>query len=221
MALVMSAGGQIMSADNRDIGFDSPEGLAAFDLFKQFGEAGQVEMSLDQTWQAFAGGKLGILVTSSSFLNAAEKGAAAGNFKIKTTTLPLAENGRLPVGGNAAMLLATDPVRQKAAWEFMKYMTSPEAQTLLVNTSGYIPANTLVAASPKYLGEYYSTHPNAMVGVKQMPSLTAWPTFPGENSIKITDTIMEYIQSVITLKMEPKDALAAMAGDVRAMLPAS
>ncbi|MDX8521775.1 ABC transporter substrate-binding protein [Mesorhizobium dulcispinae] len=218
MALVMSQGGSIMTPDEKDIAFEGPEGLWALEMFKQFGQAGQIEMSLDQTRQAFSGGMMGILGTSNSYLRSAEK-AAAGHFRIRTTNLPLKPNGKLPTGGNAAMLLTRDPDRQKAAWDFVKFMTGPDAQTKLVNTTGYIPANSVAVKTPDLLGKFFADNPNAMVGVEQLPILTAWPGFPGENAIKITDLIRDHIQSVVTLHREPKAVLADMVRDVRALLP--
>jgi multiple sugar transport system substrate-binding protein len=218
MALVMSQGGHILTPDNSDIAFNSPEGLRALELFREFGQAGQLEMSLDQTRQAFSGGTLGILGTSNSYLRSAEK-AAKDHFALRTTTLPLAANGKLPVGGNAAMILTKDPDRQKAAWEFIKFMTGPEAQTMLVKTTGYIPANSIVVEKPELLGDFYKANPNAMTGVLQLPTLTACPTFPGENSIKITNIIRDHVQTVVTLKREPAEVMEDMIRDVRALMP--
>ncbi|MDK1378148.1 MULTISPECIES: ABC transporter substrate-binding protein [unclassified Sinorhizobium] len=218
MALVMSQGGRIMTPDQKDVGFDSPEGLWSLEMFKQFGQAGQIEMSLNQSRQAFSSGTMGILGTASSYLRSAEK-AAMGEFQIRTANLPLKPNGKLPVGGNAAMIVTKDPIRQKAAWDFIKYMTGPEAQTKLVNTTGYIPANDIAVRTPEFLGRFYADNPNAMVGVQQLPILTAWPGFPGQNAIKITDLIRDHIQSVVTLRREPKAVLHDMVRDVRALLP--
>lgn len=218
MALIMSQGGSILTADQRDVAFDGPEGLWALEMFRQFGEAGQIEMSLDQTRQAFSGGTMGILGTANSYLRAAEK-AAAGHFKVRTVNLPMKPNGKLPAGGNAAMILAKDPVQQKAAWDFVKFMTGPESQTKLVNTTGYIPANRIAVNQPELLGKFFADHPNAMVGVQQLPSLGPWPGFSGENAIKITDLIRDHIQSVVTLRREPKAVLDDMVSEVRALLP--
>ncbi|QRM32518.1 ABC transporter substrate-binding protein [Microvirga sp. VF16] len=218
MALIMSQGGSILTADERDVAFNGPEGLWALEMFRQFGEAGQIEMSLDQTRQAFSGGTIGILGTANSYLRSAEK-AAAGHFSVRTASLPMKPNGKLPTGGNAAMILTKDPVRQKAAWDFVKFMTGPEAQTKLVNTTGYIPANSIAVNTPELLGKFFAENPNAMTGVQQLPTLGGWPGFPGENAIKITDLIRNHIQSVVTLRREPKAVLGDMVKEVRAMLP--
>ncbi|NEU98001.1 ABC transporter substrate-binding protein [Bradyrhizobium uaiense] len=218
MALVMSEGGEILTPDAKDIAFDSPQGLEALELFRQFGQAGQIEMSLDQTRQAFSAGKMGILGTANSYLRSAEK-AAAGHFRIRAANLPLKSNAKLPVGGNAAMILTRDLDRQKVAWDFVKYMTGPEAQTKLVNTTGYIPANDIAVKKPELLGKFFAENTNAMLGVEQLPILTKWPGFPGENAIKITDLIRDHIQSVVTLRREPKAVLDDMVRGVRALLP--
>jgi ABC-type glycerol-3-phosphate transport system substrate-binding protein len=41
----------------------------------------------------------------------------------------LAERGRLPTGGAAALMFASTPEKQQAAWKFMKFITDATGAT--------------------------------------------------------------------------------------------
>ena len=64
-------------------------------------------------------------------------------FTLGTHIFPVDDkaNGKLPTGGNAAIITSRDPAKQKAAWEFLKFVTGPEAQKIVVETTGYLPTN--------------------------------------------------------------------------------
>ena len=89
------------------------------------------------------------------------------------------------------MIFTKDPARQKAAWEYVKFATGPVGATLMVKGTGYFPANALPAKDPALLGDFYKQHPNHQTAIAQLPMLTAWYAFPGENGLKITDVIKD------------------------------
>ncbi|MGY3424590.1 hypothetical protein ACVWZW_005065 [Bradyrhizobium sp. F1.13.4] len=66
-ALVYSHGGDVFTPDGK-IAFDGAAGQAALQLMHRFGETGMVDMTTEQARQAFASGKIGIYVASSSRL---------------------------------------------------------------------------------------------------------------------------------------------------------
>src|SRR5436189_5960804 len=82
-------------------------------------------------------------------------------FTLRTAIFPVDNKakGGLPTGGNAAIITTRDAKKQKAAWEFLKFVTGPEAQKIVVETTGYLPTN-LRATGPEFLGQYYDKNPN-------------------------------------------------------------
>lgn len=130
-----------------------------------------------------------------------------------------AAEGRIPAGGAAVMLLAKDPAKQKAAWEFMKFATGPQGATIIVKATGYVPATDVPAKDPKMLGEFYANSPNHRVSLAQLPLITAWYAFPGENGVKITDVIKDHLETVVTKTSKPEDVLKKMTADAQALLP--
>ncbi|MDL2409805.1 ABC transporter substrate-binding protein [Rhizobium calliandrae] len=213
MALINAQGGQIMSADDRKIEFDGAEGKKALDVIEMFGKAGQVDMPRTQASQGFSAGSIGILVSSSGFLKSLMKQA---NFQVRTAPFPISENGHMPAGGNCMMLLSKDAEQQKAAWTFMKFMASPQVQAQVFEATGYLPGNRLGAADP--LKEAKPDDPR-LVSVAASAKAGTWYSFPGDNSLRITETIKSVLQDVATLRLPPAEALPKMRQDVQALLP--
>lgn len=219
IALVQAAGGQMMTPDMKKIAFNGRWGMDSLKLLKAIGEAGMKDMSRDQAKQAFAAGSIGILVTSSSDIMLYAQ-QAAGRFPIVVSPFPVLSNkGQLPAGGNALMIHTKDAAKQKLAWEFIKFATNAQSQTIMATATSYIPINEKAVQDPKLLGDHYAKNPNLRVPVTQLAQLNGFFSFPGENSAKIAKVIQDQLQAVITLQRSPEDAMKQMTIEVEALLP--
>lgn len=219
IALVQAAGGRMMTPDLKKIAFHGKEGMDALRLLKSIGEAGMKDMSRDQAKQAFAAGSMGILVTSSSDITFYTE-QSAGRFPIIVSPFPVSsDKGLLPAGGSALMVHTKDAAEQKLAWEFIKFVTNAQSQTILATATSYIPINEKAIRDPGLLGDYYARNPNLRVPITQLEQLDGFFAFPGENSTKITKVVQDQLQAVITLQRSPEDAMQQMAGAVEALLP--
>lgn len=218
IALVQSQGGQMMTPDEKQLAFNGAEGLEAFKILKEIGRSGMHDMTRDQAKQAFAGGSLGIFVTSSADITLYAK-QAAGQFELRVVPFPSTQpGGVLPAGGNAIMIHTKDPEKQKAAWNFIKFFTGPDAQTVMAKSTAYIPVNTLAVSDPARLGSYYKGEPNLTVAVGQLPIMTSWFSFPGENSLKITPVIEDAMRKVLFQETEPQKALEQITSAVQGLM---
>jgi multiple sugar transport system substrate-binding protein len=221
ISLVESFGGRMMSADDKEITFDQPSGKNALQVLQRIGQTGAVDMSRAQARQAFAAGTLGIFIVSTSYITELTENAK-GRFEITVGPYPLSSpDARLPAGGNAVMMFVKDPVKQKAAWEYLKFTTSPIGQTIVAQNSGYMPNNTIAIESEELLGAFYRKHPNQMVSIRQLPLLSSWYAFPGPNSLKISNVIRDHLREVYTLRRTPEEVMPIMVRDVKALLPKS
>lgn len=217
-ALVESQGGHMMSADDKTLTFVGPEGLKALQTLHDIGGAGFQDMTRDQAKQAFGAGTLGILITSSSDTTLYEQ-QAGGRFAVGVSPFPVpSDKGTLPAGGNAAMIHTKDPAKQKAAWDYIKFVTNPESQTELVLKTAYMPVNDIAVNDPKLLGDFYKSKPNLMVPVRQLSIVGPWFSFPGENSLKATKVIENTLRSVLMRQTTPEDGLKEMAGSISRLL---
>lgn len=220
-APVFSQGGSMLNADETKVAFDGPEGQWAMkQLARMVTEGKMPDYREADLRAAFAAGKTGIHFTSTSDL-AKITGMIGGKFDLKTAKFPDVKPGvgRLPAGGNLAVILSKDPARQKAAWEVLKFWTGPEGAAIVAKTTGYMPPNK--KANEVYLKDFYEKNPNNYTAVTQLPLLTKWYAFPGENGLKITDVIKDHMQSIVngSRAKEPLVVLKEMAADVQALLP--
>ena len=165
-SLLGSHGGRPMTADESDITFDQAPGIAAAELYSRFAsEGGMSTMSQDDARQAFPAGTLGIFLESSSLLKRFEEGAG-DNFPVTVLGTPVIaeENVYFPTGGSAIVMLTDDAEKQKAVWEYMAFVTGPDGQKIIVENTGYAPANAIVLEDDAYLGAYYAANPERESG---------------------------------------------------------
>lgn len=217
--LVGSFGGRMMSEDERKIEFDGAAGLQVLQLLRRFGSEGQPAFGTDQARQAFRAGTLGIIFTSSSALNGYQQ-SAAGKFELKVAPFPVSSaNARLPAGGNGIVMLTDDPEKQKAAWEYIKFVVGPVGQNVMVQTTGYAPVNIAAVNDADGLGKFFEEHPKHRIANQRIPMMTGWYSFPGENNSKIIKIIEDHCYLAVAQKQDPATALLSLRKEVDALLP--
>ena len=219
-ALVFSHGGTLMSADEKTVAMSGEAGQRSIELLGRLVREGNMpDLAHEAARSTFFAGKMGIWTESTSLLRVADD-SVGNRFKWRTATFPVpGPNAKLPTGGAAALMFASTPEKQAAAWRFMKFITGAEGATMMVKGTGYMPPNSVPADDPKMLKEFYATRPNHLTSLAQQPFMTAWYAFPGENNIKIISTIKDRLQTVVDKSADPKAALAAMTDDVNKLLP--
>jgi multiple sugar transport system substrate-binding protein len=215
--LIRNFGGTFMNADETEVTFDGPQGEAALNLFKRFlTEGGQPAVEQRAARQMFTAGKMGFYFASPNGILGFENDIG-DRFKLRTAPLPLAgPDSAMSTGGMAAVILTDDPVKRAAAWDYIKFATRPEGQTIIVKNTGYMPVNTL-ALGDDYLGKFYEEHPNWKTGALQLPLARPWFAWPGSNAVEITKVISDDMVG-ITNGADPKETLAKMASEVRALI---
>lgn len=218
-SLVTSRGGRILKANGCTIAFDDESGLWALKTLEAFGKSGMPNLALGQARQSFVAGNIAILADSTSYVAAAQR-QIGERFTFRTVPFPVAsQNGRLPAGGNVAMVFAKDPARQKAAWEYVKFVTGPVGQTQMVHLTGYMPGNEIAVRAPELLGRFYDGNPNHKTSIAQLPVLTEWAAFPGENSLKIIEVVKSHTEALVTGRRKAEEVMPDLSKDVRALLP--
>lgn len=217
---VFAEGGAMLSADEKTVAFGDEHGKAAMTTLARFvTEGGMPNIDRKATQASFAAGKVGMWFYSSSVINKLAE-QVGDKFPLATAPFPgvKAEVGRLPAGGNAVMITATDADKQQAAWRFAKFATGPWAAAQVPQMTGYMAANL---KATDLLKDYYAANPLHMATVSQLPLMTGWYAFPGDNGLKITDVINDHLQTVASGERtaEPDAVLSDMARDVQALLP--
>lgn len=217
-SLINSFGGRMGSDDGCRIALQEPEWRQAFELLEAFHKSGMPAFTQDQIRQAFAAGKVGIYVGSTSQVARMEQ-ASVGRFSFRTVPYPRAsETARLPAGGSIAVMMAKDAKRQEAAFRFMKFATGPVGQTRVATFTGYMPGNRKALEDPNLLGTFYEKNPNSGVGIEQLPFIGGWHNWAGANSVKIVDVIQEHTTAVAAGRQSGEAALASLTRQVQPLL---
>ncbi|MDB5414205.1 MAG: transporter substrate-binding protein, partial [Rubritepida sp.] len=220
-ALLFGHGGRMLTEDERDIAFAGPEGLASLTLLdRKVKVGGMANLSRDAAAQAFAAGKMGLFFWTTAMIRGSLQ-QVGRNFQLRTTGLPVndTEKGRLPTGGAAGMLLTREGAKREAAWKFLPFSTSAEGTTLMARNTGYVPTNQLAIDDDKYLGEFYRQNPLYVPAVRQMAISVPWYAFPGSNSVRVTQSVVNNSGRIVEQRATPEQALADMASEVRRLLP--
>ncbi len=221
-SLLGSHGGRPMSEDEGDITFDSKAGVTAAGLYQRFAqEAGMKSYGQNEARQAFPAGTLGIMFESSSLQKAFETGAGDA-FQPVVKPLPIvaedAGSVYFPTGGSGIVMLTRDEAKQKAAWEYIAYITGPEGQKIIVENTGYAPANALVIEDDAYLGEFYAANPNSLVAHTQVANHAGpWYAYPGAEGVAVTDLIAASLVE-ITEGAKPQASIEELAETLRLQL---
>lgn len=220
-SLVSELGSEMMDPSRTRLAFDGLAGLTAMRTIGRFvAEGGMQPMSRAAAEQQFASGTLGILVDVGSLVVSFQK-SVGDRFQFRTTELPQfagAHSLGVVVGGNAAMILTRDPVKQRAAWDYIRYATGPDGQTFVTRLNAEPPINTL-ALGPRYLGQFYEDNPNFRPELAEVQTGKPWFAFPGDSSAEIVDAISKAQEAVVQQKLSADAAFAEMIGKIKPLLP--
>ena len=195
-ALMWSQGEPTVKDGALNIGGDA--GLTAFETMKKiFRGCNMKNLEWKAALASFSAGEIGMMFWSTSALGAVER--SQGNFTLKTGPYPGLSGAPLglPAGGNAAMLVSAsqDPKQLDAAWKWLKFITSGEGAADVARTTGYMPPNK--AANEIILADFYDQNPNKQTAVTQLPLLSDWQAYPGDNGLAITQIIYDGIERIV------------------------
>lgn len=220
--LLGSHGGRPLNEHESDITFDSDAGIAAAALYSRFyKEGGMPTYGQNDARQAYPAGTLGIFFESSSLLNKFTE-SAGDRFKVTVLPTPVVVEDKskayFPTGGSALVMLTDDAEKQKAVWDYMRFVTGPEGAKIIVENTGYAPTNSIVLEDDSYLGAFYQANPNARVAHQQVADYAGpWYAYPGAEGVAVTDLIGAALVE-ISEGADPKATIDDLAETVRSKL---
>lgn len=146
--------------------------------------------------QAFLAGRLGMYVKTSAAMSNI---SAQANFELRTAPVPSWGNKprRIASGGNALFIFAQDPRKQRAAYEFVKFLSSQEGQTIWVLDTGYLPMAAGVHNDSEYLAGYFDENPLTQAALNQLPDSVAWAPFPGPRGQEAEQVLIEAREAIL------------------------
>ncbi|HBX77730.1 MAG TPA: hypothetical protein DEG43_08795 [Acidimicrobiaceae bacterium] len=102
------------------------------------------------------------------------------DLKVGVAPVPgLKEAGRGQIGGNVWYMVKKSPEEIAAAWDFLKFANSVEAQVKWTSMSGYLPSHAEAAKDPALVEEWSSTDKGKWLKVAYESVKTLDPEFTG------------------------------------------
>ncbi len=142
--LLLQAGGEIMNEDNTKVMFNSAAGIKALNFLNDLLNKYKVAyLSTGYDWQNdFLSGKVGIVEGTSVSLAYMKKGGI--HFHFGVAPIPYDKTKRSVISGTNVVIFRNekDPKsaeKQKAAWEFIKWFTSPKQTAKWSLLTYYMP----------------------------------------------------------------------------------
>ena len=201
-----SDGKNLMSEDGKQVFFNTPENVEALqfwiDLQKKYKVMAEgIVQWTDLPTQFLAGEVVMIYHTTGNLTNIAKN----AKFNYGVAFLPAHKRKGAPTGGgNFYISSGISEERQKAAWKFIKFATSPERAAQWSVDTGYVATRNSSFAT-ETMKKYYEERPQAKVAFEQLqfakPELTTY------NAAEIWRILNDNIQSAITGEKTAKEAL--------------
>lgn len=195
-------GGKQLVADNTSQ-FDSPEGLAVNDFWKQI-YSEKLAGNEAYTGDSFADGKAAMSIVGPWAISVYEGKVDWGVVPVPTSAgTPADQVQTFSDAKNVGMYAACE--NQATAWEFLKYSTSQEQDGQLLTLTGQMPLRTDL---PTTYADYFTANPDYTLFAEQAARTVDVPNVP--NSVEIWQTFRDaYSSSVI---FQTTDVPSAMSG---------
>jgi ABC-type glycerol-3-phosphate transport system substrate-binding protein len=215
-AMVMQNGGQLFNEDYTEVLFNSPEAVGALDFWAETAKQGCGKM---QPWEEgrteFFNGNVAFYKDSSGGLSGV-KDSIVADFELGVTHIPWGQEQLVTIGGGTVAIFANSPEEvQLAAWDFVKFMTSPESVSRLSADTGYLPTSAL-ASDLEPLKSLLEEDTQRASMLESLPFLVPRPNVAGYAEIQ--SYLREAIEAATLLQATSQEALDTAAGDAQQVL---
>jgi len=219
--VVRSNNGSVLSADRKTLTFAEPAAVEAVAMIKDLYVGGAYEnIDINAAMENMAAGNLGMYLQTSAVQGVLVKGAT-GKFDLRAAPMP--RFGDKPTrpnnSGSALVILSSDPVKQRAAWELMKFLTSKHGYTIITSEIGYLPLRTDIVNDPEYLGNWIKDHPLVQPNLEQLSRLEPWDSMPGPNYSQIVKLMMDGAEMAVFGGADVQAALSDAQANAQALMP--
>jgi len=218
--ILRSNDARIMNEERTKILFGEPASVEAFTFWQGMVQSGaHAKMTEKDSTEAFQAGRLGMLLTTSANQSNLLK-SAEGKFEVRATGMPsFGVKPAVPVdSGSSLAILATDPIKQRAAWELMKHLTSEQAFTIITTEIGYLPLRTGIIEDDRYLKPWKNLS-LIRTNVEQMERLEPSYSYPGQNHLQIRKLFLSAVEEILFNNKDPKTTLQETQARAQDLMP--
>ncbi|MCO6187601.1 ABC transporter substrate-binding protein [Rhizobium sp. L1K21] len=220
-SVLLSNGGRVMSEDRKTLTFAEPAAAGAVKMLRELHDAGVLENSSSgSNLESMNAGGTAMFLNTSAYQRALIAGAE-GKYELRAAPMPgFGDTLATPTNsGSGLVILSHDPLKQRAAWEFMKFLTSKRGYTIITSEIGYLPLRTDIVNDPAYLKDWVAEHPLIQPNLAQLERLQPWTPFPGSNYRQILKTMMDAMEQAVFGGGDVDATLKAAQDQAQALMP--
>ncbi|MEQ8167835.1 MAG: ABC transporter substrate-binding protein [Candidatus Eremiobacterota bacterium] len=197
--ILLSRGGTLLEG-NKKATFNGEEGEKTIKYLQSLIEDGSAITSFEPQ-KDFMEGKCAMYVDTSSGISNLERHIS---FEYGVAPCPYDKGKILFAGTNLAIFSASSQEKQKASWEFIKWLTNTENTAKWSMETGYLPVRNSAIESKAYQ-EFLSQHEKHKIGINELSMATVAPIVPSWQSIRgiIDDTVF----NTVVVKQDIKETL--------------
>ena len=218
-AILMSNGGKVR--DGNTLTFADPEGIEAVQVLRDMVDSG-AHARLDPTnpSEAMAAGQLGMFLYTSAVQNSLST-ASEGNWELRVAAMPsFGDKPTAPTNsGSALYVFSKDPVKQRASYELMKFLTSKYGYTIITSKIGYLPLRLDIVDDPEFLGPWTQSHPLIRPNLEQLSRLTPNVAFPGPNYRQAEAMMKESVVEAVLGDGDVTEVLSFAQDNAQSLMP--
>lgn len=204
-ALAWQNGISMVSDDGTEAYLNDPKTVAALQYWVDLGKAGAVpegNVAWATTPKDFIEGKTAMMWTTTGNLTNVKNQAS---FDFGVSPLPAHVQAGSPTGGaNLYVFKTGDERKQKAAAEFIKWMSAPEQSAEWSIATGYI-ATTPAAYETPNMKDYVASFPPALVARDQLADFTRALGWHGNSQVNVA--VADAVQAALGGTKTPQQAL--------------
>ncbi|MDT4854507.1 carbohydrate ABC transporter, N-acetylglucosamine/diacetylchitobiose-binding protein [compost metagenome] len=218
-AILMSNGGKVR--DGNTLTFADENGLVAVQMLRDMVDSGaHARLDPANPQEAMAAGQLGMYLYTSALQNSLSK-SAEGNWELRVAGMPsFGDKPTAPTNsGSALYTFSKDPIKQRASYELMKFLTSKFGYTIITSKIGYLPLRLDIVDDPEFLGAWTEAHPLIRPNLEQLSRLTPNVAFPGPNYRQAEAMMKEAVTEAVLGTGDVTETLTAAQDNAQTLMP--
>lgn len=213
---IMQNGGQINNLEGNATYLDSPEAIEAMDFVLSMVKEGLMPAKrlFGDSSADFVAGKTAMMYNSTGSMTFVRDSAS---FEWGVGYLPANTKRVVATGGGQFVISKnTTPARQKAAWDFVKWMSAPEQTAQWSMGSGFVAVAPAAFELP-VMKEYTARLPQALVARDQLQYAVGEPPKTHE-ARQVSQLMSMTFESILAGKISPRDGMINLQKDVDKIL---
>ena len=204
---ILESNGAKMITDGK-ASFASEEGINAYQTYADLvlDSKSALHISWDEGVNSFINGEVGMCYTTIARRANIQEGA---KFDVASVKSPEWEGKdvKLPAGGCFLAITSDSEEKQKAAWEFEKFLYSVESMAAWTEGTGYVPPRKDVDKDEKGLKKFLEENEMMNAAIEQMPDVVSWTSFPGDAGLEAEQILLDVRDEILNGSVDVKEGL--------------